>query len=273
MKLLILSGTPKKDGLTYSFVEKAVETAKELNINAELVTFSDINLTKCKMCADGWGICFNQHRCAFGDKDGFNELQKKVQEADAYIYITPVYWGEMSEELKIFTNKLRRCQATKQWNSQITEESFHKDKPSIVVAVAGGGGGGAPSCFVELERVISQVAGDAWPKESSGIFDYIAVNRWNKKYKLEALGETIKMMQGFMSRPKPVNVTPQPDYKLLIEFDNGEKHEYDFKPHFESDKYRYRDLKDLDNFNKAHISGFKVEWWPLVSIDLIDLCE
>jgi len=273
MKLLILSGTPKADGLTYSFVEKAVETAKGLGIDAELISFSKMKLTKCVMCADGWGICFDQHRCAFGDKDGFNELQKKFQEADAYVYITPVYWGEMSEGLKIFMSKLRRCQATKQWNSKITEGSFLKDKPSIIVAAAGGGGGGIVNCFEEIERAISHMSGDNWPRESSGIFDYIAVSRWNKKYKLEAFGEAIKMMQSFMTRPKAVKVTPLSDYKLLLEFDNGEKKEYDFKPHIESGRYRYRELKDVEKFNKAQISGFKVEWWPLVDIDIIDLCD
>lgn len=187
MKLLIISGTPKMDGITYSFVEAAEEAAKSANANAEVIRLAGVNLNKCKMCADGWGICFKEHYCAFGDTDGFNNLQKKVRDADAFVYITPVYWGEVSEELKIFVDKLRRCQATKKWDGREGVVSFHKGKPSIIVAVAGGGGGGIVSTFENMERAIFHMEGDALPRENSGIFDFIAVNRWNQAYKRDAL--------------------------------------------------------------------------------------
>jgi len=211
MKLLIISGTPKTDGITHSFVEKAEETAKALNVEAEVIRLAGMNLTKCKMCDDGWGICFSKHYCMFGDSDGFNDLQKKVQAADAYIYISPVYWGEISEDFKIFMDKLRRCQATKQWNSNEEEVSFLIGKPSILVAVAGGGGGGIPSTFEDFERAISQMSGDEWPRETAGIFDYIAVNRWNQEYKRETLKAAIKALVRFQEQPAPAEVTPQPD--------------------------------------------------------------
>jgi len=269
MKLLIISGTPKTDGITHSFVEIAKETAKELNTEAEIIRLSGMNLEKCKMCDDGWGICFNNHYCAFGDTDGFNSLQKKVQSADAYIYITPVYWGEISEELKIFMDKLRRCQATKQWDSREEEVSFLKGKPSIMVAVAGGGGGGIVTTFQDLERAISQMSGDEWPRESSGIFDYIAVNRWNQEYKRETLKAAVKAMISFFKRPMAIKVTPQPDYQILVTFDTGEERIYDIKPYLKTKPYD--ELKDLELFNKVKISGMKIEWRPRLDIDIKDL--
>jgi len=269
MKLLIISGTPKPDGLTYSFAENAKETADDLKIESEVVNLSKMNLQKCKMCDDGWGVCFYEHYCIFGDKDGFNDLQKKVQEADAFIYITPVYWGEMSEELKLFMDKLRRCQATKQWDSREEEVSFHKGKPSIIVAVAGGGGGGCPSAFLHMERAISNMGGDEWPKEHSGLFDFIAVNRWNKEYKLEAFKEAITTLQDFWNRPKATDVKPMPDYQLLITFENNEKRLLDFKSYIETRPYEK--LKDLTLFNKAQISGTKIEWRPLLDVDIVDI--
>ena len=199
MNLLIISGTPKTDGITYSFVETAVETAKNLGITADLLTLSNENIQKCKMCDGGWGICFKEHRCIFGEKDGFTALQKRVEKADAYVYITPVYWGEMSEELKLFIDKLRRCEATKQWDEREEEVSFLKGKPSIIVANAGGGGGGIVSAFEDIERAIVQASGDAWPRETSGIFDYIAVNRWNQVYKRETLKAAITEMLAYFN--------------------------------------------------------------------------
>jgi len=269
MKLLILSGTPKTDGNTYAFVEKAKETADGLGLEAEVLRFSDMNLTKCKMCDDGWGVCFYEHYCIFGDKDGFNDLQKKVRDADAFIYISPVYWGEMSEELKLFVDKLRRCQSTKQWNSNTDEVSFHKGKPSILVAVAGGGGGGCPSTFLHMKRAIGAMGGDEWPKEHAGLFDFIAVNRWNTEYKLESLQAAITLMYDFWKRPKAIDVEPLPDYQLRITFDNNEKRLLDFKPYIETRPYKI--LKDLNLFNVVKIAGTYIEWRPLLSIDIVNI--
>jgi len=266
MKLLIISGTPKTDGITYSFVQAAKETADELGVEAEVLRLSGMDLSKCKMCDDGWGICFSEHKCIFGDADGFNELQKKVQAADAYVYLTPVYWGEISEELKIFMDKLRRCQATKQWDSREEEVSFHKGKPSIMVAVAGGGGGGIVTTFADIERAIAQMSGDEWPRESSGIFDYIAVNRWNQDYKRDALKAAITAMVNYQRRPKAVDVISQPDYKLLITFDNDEKRIFDVEPYLATKPYD--ELKDLNLFNGVKVSGMKIEWRPRLDIDV-----
>ena len=199
-KILIISGTPKTEGITYSFVRAAEETSKEIGLEYETIALHKENLQKCKLCKDGWGICFGEHICQFDDN--FNIIQEKVKETDAFIYISPVYWGEISEDMKIFLDKLRRCQATKQWDKREEEVSFHKAKPSILVAVAGGGGGGILTALQEIERAISQMSGDSWPRYKAGINDFIAVNRWNKDYKLESLKSAIIAMK------KNANIDP-----------------------------------------------------------------
>lgn len=192
MKMLIINATPKRDGVCYSFVEAAEEAATKLSIDFETIRLSSHRLTKCMMCDGGWGICYKEHRCLFGEKDGFTDLQKKVQEADLYVYITPVYWGEVSEELKIFLDRLRRCEATKQWNrTEPKPVSAHQGKGSILVASAGGGGAGTLTALGQLERAVVQMGGDAWPREQEGIFDYISVNRWNQAYQRETLKAAI----------------------------------------------------------------------------------
>jgi len=258
MKILVINATPKTDGICYSFVTTAAETAAQLGVEAEVIRLSSMNLSKCKMCDDGWGICFNEHRCIFGDKDGFNDLQKKVQEADAFVYITPVYWGEINEELKIFLDKLRRCQATKQWDNRETEVSFLNGKPSIMVASAGGGGGGIVSTFADIERAISQMSGDSWPRELNGVFDYIAVNRWNQAYKRETLKAAITEMVKYRKTPRVTEVEPQADYQLLLTFNNGEQRIFDVKPYLNIK--RYEKLKDQEIFKNVWVSGVYVSW-------------
>ena len=192
MKLIIISGTPKNDGLCHSLVTAAAEAAQSKGAETEIIKLSDHNLQSCKMCGDGWGVCRTQHRCAFGNEDGFNNIQEKYEEANAFVYITPVYWGDASEAMKIFLDKLRRCQATRRRNSETPTKSFHMEKPSILVASAGGGGGGITTTFVQMERAINHMDGLNWVW--GGTYDYIAVNRWNKDYKRETLKQAVKAL-------------------------------------------------------------------------------
>jgi hypothetical protein len=135
-----------------------------------------------------------------------------------------------------------------------------------MVAVAGGGGGGIVTTFADIERAISQMGGDEWPRERAGIFDYIAVNRWNQDYKRETLKAAITTMAEYWQQPKAVQVAPHPDYRLLITFDNDEKRFFDVKPYLTTKPYD--ELKDHSLFNEAKISGTKIEWRPRLDIDL-----
>ena len=193
MKVLIISGTPKTKGITFSYVEAAEEAAMKAGAEIETITLSKMNLHKCKMCDDGWGICYSKHVCVVGNKDGFNDLQEKIGKADAFVFITPVYWSEVSEEMKLFIDRLRRCQATKKWDNE-AGASFLTGKPSILVAVAGGSGGGIVNTFNQMQKAIEHMEGNNMPHEREGIFDYIGVNRWNQDYKREAMEKAIAEM-------------------------------------------------------------------------------
>jgi multimeric flavodoxin WrbA len=177
MKLLIISGTPKKDGLCASLVQAAKEAGGE---KCGLVSLSDLKLEGCRACGDGWGSCLNSHICVIGD--GFNELKTSLAEYEGYVFITPVYWGEVSEPMKQFLDRLRRCEAVRR------EESVLRNKKCLLVASAGGSGGGILTCLDELQRAVSAMG--------AGVFDYIGVNRWNSGYKREALACAVRSMAG-----------------------------------------------------------------------------
>ncbi|MCL1882706.1 MAG: flavodoxin family protein [Defluviitaleaceae bacterium] len=197
MKLLIISGTPRIEGLTFEFVQMAESTAKSIGLDVEVINLSDEKLEKCVMCGDGWGVCFHDHYCIL--KDNFPALQEKMKEAAAYVFITPVYWGEMSEDMKTFIDRLRRCEASKSWDKREDVSSCLIGKPSIIVANAGGGGGGIINTFNDVKRALVHMGADAQPKETVGIFDMIAVNRWNKDYKLDALKAAVTEMHKYMT--------------------------------------------------------------------------
>lgn len=68
-----------------------------------------------------------------------------------------------------------------------------------------------------------------------------------------------------MLRPTAISVIPTDDYTLILEFDNGEKKEFDVKPYING--AWYGQLKDKDYFKTVSTNGYTVEW-----ADGHDLC-
>ena len=171
MKVVVLSGTPKHEGLSVSCVSAAVTGLEKAGASATVINLCETSIGRCKVCGDGWGICREEHICAYGD-DGFAEVAMKVSAADALVIQTPVYWGETSEALKAFLDRYRRCEALKE-NTALT------GKEVLLIAAPGGTGNGLLTCLGQMERAVQHIRGH--------VFDYIGVNRWNREYKLKAI--------------------------------------------------------------------------------------
>lgn len=168
MQFLILSGNPKRDGLCHSVMEAVAEGAQAGGAQVEI--FAPVRIERCRMCGDGWGPCKEKHVCAFGDGDGFHEGQAMVAHADAICLISPVYWHEISEGLKCFLDKLRRCESG--------PAGALAGKPVLLIASPGGTGNGMLSALEQMDRFCRHT--------HAKIFDYIGINRWNQDYKRQA---------------------------------------------------------------------------------------
>lgn len=179
MKLIIFSGTPKTEGLCVSLVAAAKEAGEGGGAEVSVAKLCESDLRSCAVCNDGWGTCRPNHTCIF-ENDGFGAFQEEAREADALILITPVYWGEMSEAMKDFIDRLRRCEATR------GEKSALHGKKVLLVASAGGSGNGLLTCLEQLERAVRHMGGQ--------IFDYVGVNRWNAPYKTEAIKSAVALL-------------------------------------------------------------------------------
>ena len=144
MKTLILSFSPNnvdeesfkpnEIGLTFSCVNECENKLKELSIENEHICINKKNIQKCMACGEGgWGICWDNHVCCL--KDDFNKIYSYMSEFDNYVFITPVYFWEMSESAKTFFDRLKRCDA-------FNQDSKIKTKKIICIACAGGSGTG-----------------------------------------------------------------------------------------------------------------------------------
>lgn len=180
-KILIIHSSPNWDGLTAACAAQAVKGARQAGVEVEEIRLNDLAVGSCQACGNGWGTCLNEHTCQTADD--FQVLHARILEADGLALITPVYWGEMSESAKALTDRLRRCEATRD------EESGLRRMPVLAVAAAGGSGNGMITCLGSMERWIEHVGARK--------LDFIAVNRWNKEYKLAAVQSAASLLARF----------------------------------------------------------------------------
>ena len=178
MKVLVVYSSPNVDGLTAACSAAAVAGAEAAGAEVEEVRLNDLNVGMCEACGDGWGTCRPSHRCQVADD--FQILHAKTCAADALVLVTPVYWGEMSESAKAFTDRFRRCEAT------LGDESCFAQKPVLAVAAAGGSGGGMITCLASMERWMRHIRAKVW--------DLLPVNRWSREYKLAAIRAAAEAM-------------------------------------------------------------------------------
>jgi multimeric flavodoxin WrbA len=178
MNVIVISASPNKSGLTAACAAAAIEGIGGAGGVAEEIRLNDLKVGMCRACDNGWGTCLRDHECQV--EDAFQALHGRVLQADACVLVTPVYWGEMSESAKAFTDRLRRCEATR------SEGNGLSAKPIIAVAAAGGSGNGMITCLLSMERWIDHVRARK--------FDLIPVNRWSREYKLVAIREAARTM-------------------------------------------------------------------------------
>jgi multimeric flavodoxin WrbA len=178
MDVIVFSCSPNKDGLTAACAAAAVDGARQAGGRVEEVRLNDLNVGLCEACDNGWGACLPDHECQV--EDDFQALHARVRETDAIIIVSPVYWGEMSESAKAFTDRLRRCEAT------LRDKSRLAGKPVIAVAAAGDSGGGMITCLLSMERWIDHIRARK--------FDLVPVNRWSREYKLVAIRASARAM-------------------------------------------------------------------------------
>jgi len=172
MKAILICGSRNPNGQTAQSADAVLKGLAKAGTSAEKVFLPTLKVERCRQCEDnGWGLCRKEGRCIIDDD--FSDLIEKMRQADAMVFVTPVYYSDLSESLRAFADRLRRI---------CTHEAGRmciKGKPVIGVCVAGGGGGGAPACCVSLEKVTTTCGLD--------VVDMIPVRRQNLQAKLPIL--------------------------------------------------------------------------------------
>ncbi len=105
MKVMAFNGSPRKKWNTATLLGKALEGAASKGAETELIHLYDLNFKGCISCfacktigGKSYGGCAVQ--------DDLAPVFNRIEQVDAIILGSPIYWGTVSGEMKSFMERL-----------------------------------------------------------------------------------------------------------------------------------------------------------------------
>lgn len=100
MKALLVNGSPHEHGCTYTALSEVKKTLEENGIEAEILYLGTKAINGCMAC----GKCFETGKCVFSDV--VNETAKRLEEFDAIVVGSPVYYAGPTSQVTAFLDRL-----------------------------------------------------------------------------------------------------------------------------------------------------------------------
>jgi len=103
-KVVIVLGSPRKNGNSATLARRAAEGARETGADVEMFYLHDMHIKPCTAC----DFCIADTMRDCNINDDMESLYPKLREADALIIASPIYWFMVSAQTKLFID---RCYA------------------------------------------------------------------------------------------------------------------------------------------------------------------
>lgn len=100
MKVILVNGSPKEHGCTYTALSECAKTLTENGIEAEIFWVGNAPVRGCLGC----GSCVKNGKC-FDDSDRVNAFVQAAQTADGFIFGSPVHYAAASGMLSSFMDR------------------------------------------------------------------------------------------------------------------------------------------------------------------------
>ncbi|WP_378952276.1 flavodoxin family protein [Pelosinus sp. sgz500959] len=105
MKVLAFNGSPRKNWNTGILLQHALEGAASQGAETEIIHLYDLNYKGCVSCfACKLKNGKSYGKCAY--QDDLTPILKKIEEADAIIFGSPIYLGAATGEMRSFLERL-----------------------------------------------------------------------------------------------------------------------------------------------------------------------
>lgn len=105
MKLIAINGSPRKNWNTDTLLKEVIDGATSARTECEMIYLYDLDFKGCKGCM----VCKlkkgkNSGRC--NKKDDLKDVLDKVHEANALVLGSPIYWHDVTGEMRSFIERL-----------------------------------------------------------------------------------------------------------------------------------------------------------------------
>lgn len=101
MRIVVLSGSPRRGGNTAIMVNAFKEGAESAGREVEVVNVGAMNLKGCHGCQ----YCFT-HEGACAINDEMTGVREALKTADMLVLASPIYWFDISSQLKTAIDRL-----------------------------------------------------------------------------------------------------------------------------------------------------------------------
>ena len=125
MKVLLVNGSPHKNGSTNEVLQHMAEAFERDGVEAEIFWIGSDPISGCRGCR----VCDETNECVINDV--VNAFRVKAKEADGFVFASPVHYASASGAMTSFMDRL--------FYSEYTGDTF-RYKAAAAVAVARRGG-------------------------------------------------------------------------------------------------------------------------------------
>jgi len=105
MEVLAFNGSPRKNGTTATLLKKALKGAASQGAETEFIQLNQLNMKGCQGCFS----CKKRGGKSYGKcalKDDMTPLYERIEQADAIFVGSPIYFGSITSELKMFIDRM-----------------------------------------------------------------------------------------------------------------------------------------------------------------------
>jgi len=129
MKVIAINGSARKDGNTAIIIRKVFDVLEKSGIQTELIQLAGNTIAGCRAC---YACMKNKDRRCVISGDIVNECIEKMSAADGIILGSPVYFSDISANLKAFIERAG-------YVSRANNYLFKHKAAAAVIAVRRGG--------------------------------------------------------------------------------------------------------------------------------------
>lgn len=127
MKILIINGSPRKQGHISKMLQWMEAEAKANGDYVSVIRVADLSIRPCIGCMS----CREKLKCCLPEDDAQRVL-KQIEEANALIIGAPCYWGNLPGQLKVMFDRMVYGMMGE--TSRGIPIGLHKGKKAVIVS-------------------------------------------------------------------------------------------------------------------------------------------